>query len=579
MNFLVPKNLIFRKIFLLCAVWLSAGAAFVETIYAKAVTRKSESSPLGVVRGVVRDAGGNPLSNAVVMIFREGNKLVRDLRSAADGSFSARLLAGNYIVAAAAKGFSPEAQIVQLDKSAEISSNFQLVRVGGGDTLPEKRIDRSDSKWRIRANANRRTIFQNNEGEDNVAAVVSSREETESETQENESRRLLESKSEVETYFASTDDASFVGVNFATIQPINDRLETVLAGQINKSSKAPQRIEIQANYRASKRHQLNFRAGGTAQSVLKNERRAALGQINMQVYDEWRVKNGVIIVLGLNYSRFVGASNAQMFAPRLGLQFQTDAKTRVSAGFSTRASDADQWRHSVEMENSEVIFRRPQAPTFSVVDEKVLMPKMRRAEIGVERVLDNDSSIEATGFFDLTSDRGVAMTVAPRFFGASEGVKQTLNQSGSAQGVRLIYNRRISDNVQASVGYAFGRGQKLNPLGNADGELLVNDIFQTLSAQISADLTASTNIKTIFRLSPKATVFAIDPFDGRLAIYDPSLSVLVTQGLPTYGLPFKAKAVVDARNLFDFQISGENDTSIIRLNNGRSLSGGIAVRF
>ena len=89
-----------------------------------------------------------------------------------------------------------------------------------------------------------------------------------------------------------------------------------------------------------------------------------------------------------------------------------------------------------------------------------------------------------------------------------------------------------------------------------------------------------TNVKTIFRLSPEATVFAIDPFQGRLAIYDPSLSVLVTQNLPTLGLPFHAQAIVDARNLFDFQPGVTGEEGSVRINGQRRmLRGGILVRF
>ena len=54
--------------------------------------------------------------------------------------------------------------------------------------------------------------------------------------------------------------------------------------------------------------------------------------------------------------------------------------------------------------------------------------------------------------------------------------------------------------------------------------------------QLNANLRNGTKVKTIFRLSPQATVFAIDPFQGRLAIYDPSLSILVTQPLPNLGV-------------------------------------------
>ncbi len=89
-----------------------------------------------------------------------------------------------------------------------------------------------------------------------------------------------------------------------------------------------------------------------------------------------------------------------------------------------------------------------------------------------------------------------------------------------------------------------------------------------------------TQVKTIFRLSPQATVFAIDPFQGRLAIYDPSLSVLVTQSLPNLGLPIRAEAIVDARNLFDFQTNVSNEEGTLQLNSQRrTFRGGILVRF
>jgi hypothetical protein len=75
-------------------------------------------------------------------------------------------------------------------------------------------------------------------------------------------------------------------------------------------------------------------------------------------------------------------------------------------------------------------------------------------------------------------------------------------------------------------------------------------------------------------------VFAIDPFAGRLGVYDPSLSIQVTQELPSFGLPVRAEAVLDARNLLDAQVSAENGDALIFVGNSRrSVRGGIAVRF
>jgi hypothetical protein len=87
-------------------------------------------------------------------------------------------------------------------------------------------------------------------------------------------------------------------------------------------------------------------------------------------------------------------------------------------------------------------------------------------------------------------------------------------------------------------------------------------------------------VQTVFRFSPQATVFAIDPFAGRLAVYDPSLSIQITQDLPTFGLPVRAKAVIDARNLFDFQPRVNNGDTVIEVGpTARSVRGGIQVRF
>src|SRR5204863_3477697 len=93
--------------------------------------------------------------------------------------------------------------------------------------------------------------------------------------------------------------------------------------------------------------------------------------------------------------------------------------------------------------------------------------------------------------------------------------------------------------------------------------------FQTAAFQLDADLDTGTNIRTVLRFSPNATVFAIDPFAGRLAVYDPSLSIQITQELPRFGLPVRALAVLDARNLLDIQPGTDNGEVLTQLSTGR----------
>ena len=100
------------------------------------------------------------------------------------------------------------------------------------------------------------------------------------------------------------------------------------------------------------------------------------------------------------------------------------------------------------------------------------------------------------------------------------------------------------------------------------------------SGGVTADLGNGTNLQTVLRLSSDARIFAIDPFQGRVAIYDPSLSVVLTKKLPNIGLPVRAEAIIDARNLFDERLSQGGDSALLKFSNHRRLiQGGIKVRF
>jgi hypothetical protein len=229
-----------------------------------------------------------------------------------------------------------------------------------------------------------------------------------------------------------------------------------------------------------------------------------------------------------------------------------------------------------------VLFREPFAvQDFVVENDKPQLNKSTRFEFGVERILDNSSSVEANVFFDFTSGRGVGLINMPIGFLGNEADKFVANQHGKAQGLRVVYSRRFNGIFSTSAGYSFGNGQKVSEQAITNpANVFENDYFQTVFGQVDADLRTGTHVKTVFRLSPQATVFAIDPFQGRMTIYDPGLSVVVTQSLPTLGLPIRAEAILDGRNLLDFQtgINGE-DGSLKLTSQRRMFRGGIMVRF
>ena len=95
-------------------------------------------SNLGLIRGIVRDEAGKPIADAVVAIFRLGtSKLLRQARSAADGSYTLRIVPGKYTVLAVAQGFNPATlPQVEVGRASEQDFGFKLAHAGSGNTLP-----------------------------------------------------------------------------------------------------------------------------------------------------------------------------------------------------------------------------------------------------------------------------------------------------------------------------------------------------------------------------------------------------------------------------------------------------------
>ncbi|HEX8636011.1 MAG TPA: carboxypeptidase-like regulatory domain-containing protein [Pyrinomonadaceae bacterium] len=562
-------------------------------------------SKLGIVSGSVRDHKGRPLGGALVQLLRDGaNHVTKQTRTAADGTFTARIAPGRYLLTALAEGFNATTfNAVQVNPSDELVYRFNLEPLGQGRTMPERRNDRHDPKWRLRSSHNRRSILQNNEGADATVAAVEAAADEEAEAATGEEAGANDAGNwtgdrrhahgVVETYTAASADPDapvYAGTNFAVSVPAAEGLNLIFAGQLASNGLA--RLETTGRFRAGTRHLFSATVGGANlplafNSAADSAEPRSLKQVSVRAVDEWVVREGVVVVLGLDYSRFTGAQGSATFSPRLGFQFETDARTRLRFGYAPGGVNS-QPQSVARFEDGAIVFPEMAAQPVAFVDGRALLERSRRLEFGVERVLDNSSSLEATAFFDTTDGRGVGLMNLPLAAFDGEPATELLsvaNQQGAARGLRVVYARRLNSYLKTSAGYSFGRGQQLAPgfsaaAASSPGELFRNGFFQTVAAQVESSFDTGTDVRTVLRFSPRAAVFAIDPFAGRVAVFDPSLSILVTQDLPTFGLPLQAEAVLDARNLLDMQTSVEDGDTITTLSaHRRSVRGGISVRF
>jgi len=575
--------------------------ALVSFLSSDALAAGSNRS-LATITGTVRDNRGNPLAGALVTLIREGVKTVKHTTTDKNGNFIAKVLPGRYGIKAIAYGFS-EVIFTSVDVKAqqELVYRFNLEPVGYGNTLPERRRDRDDVKWTLRSAQSKRSIFQVREGEDATIKAATATEEQTDQTAgatpmetapenptETKPNSRLKAHGVLESYFASNAyGSSYVGLNFAVAAPVSEHVELIFSGQTG-SSEAPERFEASTRFRVNDRHRVSVAAGGARFATpvwtnKLNDRSDLHGQLSLRAVDEWIVRDGIVIVMGLDYSRFIGAGGAHAFSPRFGIQYDANARTRVKAAFAS-GGEEDGIQSVATFEEDQVVFRSQAERPVAFVDGQAVLERSHRLEFGIERVLDNSSNVEATAFFDTTSGRGIGLLSGPAsaFSGrAGDAFIDVANQQGSSRGIRVVYTRRLNRVWTASAGYAFGRGQQLSAEGfSSPNDLFESGMFQTGALQLAGVFRSGTQVRTVLRFSPEATVFAIDPFAGRLGVYDPSLSIQVTQDLPSFGLPVRAEAILDARNLLDAQTSSENGEILTLIGNGRrSVRGGISVRF
>ena len=558
----------------------------------------ASKASLGTVTGAVLDNRGNPVSGALITIMKLGaDKAIKHIRSDAHGRFKTRISPGRYGLRAIADGFNAVVfDSIEVRASQELVYRFNLEPVGAGRTLPERRNDSTDVKWTLRSTHTRRSIFQVQEGDDREIQAVLGIEpsadpevitivapDTDESYRRDSQRRM---RGVVETYFAANSfGPGYPGLNFALATSPTDDVELIFAGQTGADAAAPERFEATTALRVTDRHRIAVsvgavRFGTPVWSQVGTDRE--FGQFSVRAVDEWIVRDGIVVVLGLDYSRFIGAGGGRSISPRIGLQFDANARTRLKAAYAP-GGDESSIQSVAAFEGHQVVFREGNARPVAFIDGRAVMERSHRLEFGVERVVDNESSFEASAFFDTTSGRGVGFMSTPStaFSGeAGEAFISVANQQGAARGMRLVYTRRLSRVWTASAGYSFGLGQRLSEDATQPTDLFEKGFFQSAALQVGAGFDTGTNIRTVLRFSPNATVFAIDPFAGRLAVYDPSLSIQVTQELPSFGLPLRAEAVLDARNLLDLQANTDNGEIVNQLSTGRrSVRGGISVRF
>lgn len=544
---------------------------------------------LGLISGTVKDDAGKPLAGAAVALFTAqpgqtiGGSLLKSLTTDAEGRFKANVLPGMYRLRAAADGFRPTFTLISLDTTNKITHNFALRRVGA---IVESRGDKGDYRWIGRSVP--RNILHYHEDEDYEEPASSTTVAANSTPKPSTFHGIAQ----LTTIQAGT--ANFVGANFAISSSFGDNLEVALIGQGGLGEAAPQRIAAIASLRPHARHQVTAMAGFGRAMVRDRKQLRPLDQFSFAMMDSWQVAKPLLLIYGFDYSTFTNAfgKGRESVLPRFGVQYTPTARTTVTASLTPGTNQVRETQEGLKTENVQARFES-QTPDIAVADGTPMLDRSRRLEMGFARVFgeDNDSSLEVAAFYDVLSGHGVGvlalpLEASPETQAAFQQVaRQVVAMNGAARGMRVMYAKHLNDYVTVSAGYSFGRGQQFNEASLQDAtpaRIFTGSNFQVASAKLDLDLShrTGTRVSTVVRLSPSAVVFAIDPFAGRMSVYDPNVSIYVTQLLPSFGLPVRCQALVDVRNLLNQSTGVENERAqLLAARLQRSVRGAISIQW
>jgi hypothetical protein len=539
---------------------------------------EAQAAAMGSIRGVIKDGQGNPFIGSSVFILAEAEaqavKIIKRASTDKEGKFTAAgLIPGHYLLKAEATGFAPIAFAADVQPRKVIVFDSILMRREG--TLAEKTRLNLDPKFAARRSQG--SIFHYDENKPPVTPA------------EDETIALTPRTAELHGYvnaFNQTavsnnnEAGSMTGANFAVSQQIGRDANVIMSGQVAQGSTATERFEVLTTGHAGDKHKLGLALGYARFTFSRHNKTPQIGQFSLSATDTWQIAGPVLVVYGLEFARFTEGASATSVLPKFGISVDAGARTRVFAGLTPGSSVDEQGK--INLESGEIVFSQPKAVAISN-EGAPITDSSYRLQVGAERILSDKSSIEMMAFFDTVSGHGVGLLAIPVERVEDEPVFRNAQQKGRSRGLRLVYNRRINSIFDGSIGYSFGEGQQLDANGITDpAHVFTNSAFQIVSAKINANfISTGTQISTVLRIAPSRAVFAIDPFEGQIATFDPNISISLSQALPSLGfLPGQLEALIDVRNLLDQQTSVADDRQqLVGSRFNRLVRVGVSMRF
>lgn len=550
----------------------------------------------GAIAGFVKDTSGSPQMGAMVEIFVSAARVGTTVFTDSRGYYqAANLPAGTYQVKVSAMSFLPSLrEDVVLRSGAHLVINLTLNTLADAlKLMPARRGEAEepdDWHWTLRSASNRpilRVLEKDKSSDDPDSMVVVSHARSErGDGHAIKGSVAFIAGSQADGFGSSGD----VTTAFALEKSLFSSGTLSFNGNIGASAGDPTGV-----LRASYTHDLgdssrptftvtyrHFAAPGAA--VLNSPYSA----IEMSSSDSMTVAGFVDLSYGADLQSMEFANRVTALRPHGSVDVHlspdmvveyryatAEPDTRAAKGFDTAPADLSESGPRMALTNGNPEVERASHQEVSV------SRRMGDTKVQLAAFLDRVHNLVITGAGDPTSysDDVLPDVYSGTFsYGYAPGV--------SAAGMRVVVQRKISEDLTATADYS--TGQVVSSDSPIDWQSLAQKLTTTRQHSIGAKLygyVPSTGTRWIasYKWTSGNSLSSVDAFNASPGQIDPYLSVFVRQPLPCTSLiPAKMDAVLDLRNLMAqgyVPVMGQDGRTVYMVQSARSLRGGLAFTF
>ncbi len=540
----------------------------------------------GTISGYVRNSAGTPQMGAMVELLGTAGR-AQVAYTDAKGFFNlAGIIPGSYDVHVSAPSFLPTLrQDVALaaggSKVLNITLNtlFEAVRM----LPPLKNSDSDDDswKWTLRSTANRPVL----RFDDDTAIMV---EKTDPDQGVRGALALMAGAAN-EGYGSPSD----LGTAFNIQQSLFHTGTLKLAGDLGYGSGTPDGV-VRAGYARDMGNGWSQSIGLIARRFSAPDtvpRGGALEAIAMSYSSGFSVddflefhmggEGQAIQFLGREANAFRPAATVDMhLGDNTILEYRyatSEPNTRASKGFDTAPADLTET-----------------GPRMTMVDGEPLLENAHHHEVSIsQRFGDGSNKMQVAYYNDRIKD--------PALLGVGEinvdtgdilpdVYSGTFTYNGGeleAQGVRFVFQHRLSSDMVATVDYAYGGALELSQPGvnwGAVSNSLDHTWRHTAAFKLNGTVPRSkTKWIASYRWTSGQSLTPVDLFNASAGQTDPFFNLFIRQPLPHFhGIPGNMEALIDVRNLLAqgyVPVIGPDGSTVYLVQSARSVRGGLAFTF